>query len=279
MASSNKRKLDSSNNNNHSPSRKKRKLSLCLQDVFHKQKQLKNEINILTQEKNKYKKERDYFYNQMNLYKNNLNKYKEINTQMMAIIQPTQSKKQSNSENDHKNTNTQHTNVSKIKQNNNKSITFKQNDTIQLINLQSKPNWNGQLAVIIGPYRQHKNRWPVELIVSKSKALIKPQNMKPHHTTNNNTNTNTNSEHEITFEAQTLITDNIRPTIMSDNQRPPVKSHNFRELSENLSHTFLKNFNQKKKKKKKMLKKKKKKRNILIHDLNIKIQKIKFEIK
>eukprot|EP01084_Bolivina_argentea_P271908 462799_1 len=68
-----------------------------------------------------------------------------------------------------------------LQSNNNALTTFKQNDTIQLINLQSRKDWNGQFAVIIGPYRQDKNRWPVKLIDDNSQALIKPQNMKLQH--------------------------------------------------------------------------------------------------
>eukprot|EP01084_Bolivina_argentea_P025001 46529_1 len=46
---------------------------------------------MLKQERDKYKKQRNYFFDQMNIYKQNLDKYKKIYSQMIAIIQPSQS--------------------------------------------------------------------------------------------------------------------------------------------------------------------------------------------
>eukprot|EP01084_Bolivina_argentea_P257682 434193_1 len=62
--------------------------------------------------------------------------------------------------------------------NQSKLTTFKQGDTVQLIGLQSKKHWNGKIALIVGAFVDDKNRWPVELIDTKSRALIRPQNIK-----------------------------------------------------------------------------------------------------
>eukprot|EP01084_Bolivina_argentea_P227104 383593_1 len=85
-----KRKLDvNDSKNSREQLSKKRKLSSCLENVFDRQKELKREIK-------KLKKEKDYFYNQMNIYKEKMNKYEQIYLQMIDIIKPSQSQKQSN---------------------------------------------------------------------------------------------------------------------------------------------------------------------------------------
>ena len=65
---------------------------------------------------------------------------------------------------------------------------FKKGDTVIMVGLQSKPDWNNKTATIVGSFDKKKQRWPIQVnFGDKEGALLKPKNMsiakkdyKPH---------------------------------------------------------------------------------------------------
>eukprot|EP01084_Bolivina_argentea_P041866 77283_1 len=56
---------------------------------------------------------------------------------------------------------------------------FGKGDVVKMVGLKSKPQWNGKLATINGPFNKEKGRWPIQISFGNAmRALLQTKNLK-----------------------------------------------------------------------------------------------------